>query len=327
MNRGQAMLTPHRSRRVQWFLAALLAAPAVPVLSAEGAPARPDPQAEVKAAFKAATKAVVPGPAELPFGDQAKLQLPAGFAFIPVAESSRLMKSFGNTVDSGFQGLVVPHSDDGSFSFLEVDYHSSGYIKDDDAKDWDAAKLLDQIREGTAEGNKRRVEIGMPEVEVTGWIQVPKYESAAHQVVWSIGAREKGAASGNADDINYKTLVLGREGYMSMNLVTDPAHIEALRPAVATLLNGLKFNDGKRYADFKSGTDHVAEFGLAALIAGVAAKKLGLFALIAAFVVKFAKVIIIAGAGLLLALRKRLGLKKEPPAAPPPAAASSTDTA
>ena len=306
----------NRSRAVAWLLAALLAPYGATALSAQGAPA-PNPQAEQEAAFAAAVKAVVRGPAQLPFGGQAKLQLPEGFVFIPVAEATRLMKSMGNFVDADFQGLVIPKSNDRSFSFFDVSYHPSGYIKDDDAKDWDAAKMLDQMRDSTAEGNKRRTEMGIRELEITGWIQTPKYDPAAHQLVWSIGAREKGAPAGADDGINYRTLVLGREGYMSMNLVTDQSHIDALRPAAATLLNGLTFKDGKRYADFDSSTDHVAEFGLAALIAGVAAKKLGLLALAVAFVVKFAKVIVVAVAGLLLAFRKKLGLKKEPPAAPP----------
>jgi uncharacterized membrane-anchored protein len=323
---GEVMLRTDRSHLPQWLLATLLTACAASALGDEATPTRANAEAEQKAAFDAAAKAAVRGPAELPFADQAKLRLPAGFLYVPVAEATRMMKAMGNTVGSGFQGLVVPHSNDGSFSFFDVTYHGAGYIKDDDAKDWDAAKLLDQIREGTAEGNKRRAEMGIGEIDVTGWVQPPKYDSAAHQLIWSIGAREKGAPAGEVGGINYKTLVLGREGYLSMNLVTDQAHIEGLRPAVATLLDGLAFNDGKRYADFKAGTDHIAEYGLAALIAGVAAKKLGLFALIAAFVVKFAKVIIVAVVGLLVALRKKLGLaKKEPSAAPPSATASPTD--
>ncbi len=320
------MFRINRSQLLQWFLAMVLGACGASALSEEAAPARASAEAEQQAAFDAAAKAAVRGPADLPFADQAKLRLPAGFLFIPAAEATRMMKAMGNSVGSGFQGLVVPHSGDGSFSFFDVTYHGAGYIKDDDAKDWDAAKLLDQIREGTAEGNKRRAEMGIREIEVTGWIQPPKYDSAAHQLIWSIGAREKGAAASDSGGINYKTLVLGREGYLSMNLVADQAHIEGLRPAVATLLGGLVFNDGKRYADFNASTDHIAEYGLAALIAGVAAKKLGLFARIAPFAVKFAKIIIVAVVGLLVALRKKLGLvKKEPPAAPPNATASLTD--
>jgi len=277
--------------------------------AADAEPARPDPKIEAQAAFEAAAKAAQKGPLAVPLASQASLQIPQGFAFIPLAEARRLMKAFGNSVDSGFQGLVVPHADDHSFSFYDVTYYPTGYIKDDDAKSWDADKLLEQVREGTAEENKHRHEMGISEIEVTGWIERPSYDAASHQLVWSIGAREKGATPGEDDGVNYKTLVLGRQGYVSMNLVTDNAHIAALRPLTGTLLGGLKFDDSKRYVDFNSSTDHVAEFGLAALVAGVAAKKLGLLALAVAFVLKFAKIIGIAAIGVLVALRKWLGLR------------------
>jgi uncharacterized membrane-anchored protein len=48
----------------------------------------------------------------------------------------------------------------------------------------------------------------------------------------------------------------------------------------------------------------VAEYGLAALVGGLAAKKLGMFALAAGFFAKFAKVILLAGAGLVAAFTK-----------------------
>ena len=47
-----------------------------------------------------------------------------------------------------------------------------------------------------------------------------------------------------------------------------------------------EFNQGKRYGDFDSTTDKVAAYGLAALVAGVVVKKLGLLALLAATAVK-----------------------------------------
>lgn len=76
------------------------------------------------------------------------------------------------------------------------------------------------------------------------------------------------------------------------------------------MLDNLKYVEGKRYADFNSSTDKVAEYGLAALVAGVAAKKLGLFAVIAAFLAKFAKVGILAAAALGGGLWKRFRGKK-----------------
>lgn len=62
------------------------------------------------------------------------------------------------------------------------------------------------------------------------------------------------------------------------------------------MLASLEFDAGKRYADFQAETDKVAEYGLAALVAGVAAKKLGLLAMAGVFFAKFAKIIIAAGA-------------------------------
>jgi hypothetical protein len=74
-------------------------------------------------------------------------------------------------------------------------------------------------------------------------------------------------------------------------------------------LAALGYSAGKRYADFDQKTDHVAEYGLAALVVGVAAHKLGFFALAAAFVLKFAKVIFIAvapfGSGFVRLFRRR----------------------
>jgi uncharacterized membrane-anchored protein len=63
------------------------------------------------------------------------------------------------------------------------------------------------------------------------------------------------------------TYALGREGYISMNLVTDVAAVERLKPTVQTLLTNLNFDDGKRYSDFNASTDKVAEYGLAAFLA------------------------------------------------------------
>jgi uncharacterized membrane-anchored protein len=58
----------------------------------------------------------------------------------------------------------------------------------------------------------------------------------------------------------------------------------------------LEYKPGKRYEDFNESTDHIAEYGLAALIGGVVAKKLGLLALAGVFFLKFAKIIAIGAA-------------------------------
>ncbi len=77
----------------------------------------------------------------------------------------------------------------------------------------------------------------------------------------------------NEQGVNYNTYLLGREGYFELNLITDRGSVEAAKPLTKTLLNTVNFNEGQRYSDYNAKTDKLAEYGLAALIGGIAAKK------------------------------------------------------
>ena len=294
-------------------------APAARAQSALPNEARAAVQAEMKAASEAATKALIAGPSEIKLGSQATLQLPTAYAFVPAAEALRLLRAMGNRPGDDLLGMVVPKGDESWIA--TVRYVSSGYIKDDDARDWKADELLDNIRDGTDEANRERRNRGIPEMEIIGWVERPAYDASTHRLVWSISSKQKGAADGAEKGVNYNTYVLGREGYLSLNWVTELAAIEREKPQARALLGALAFGEGKRYADFNSSTDRVAEFGLAALVAGVAAKKLGLLALIAAFALKFWKVAAIAavvGIGPLAKFFKRRRNKSDSPPPPSP---------
>ncbi len=148
-------------------------------------------------------------------------------------------------------------------------------------------------------------------MEIIGWIERPQYDASSHRLVWSLSARDKGDANGAPQTVNYNTYLLGREGYITMNLITGSDQIGEHKLSAKTLLNATRFQPGKTYADYKPGSDKLAEYGLAALIGGIAVKKLGLLALGAAFFAKFAKIIavgVVAGGAL---LRKLLGRKKD----------------
>lgn len=287
------------------FLALVtVAAPAVPRDSTRSTDTNPI-ENEAQAAFDAAQAVMKRGPAEIKMTDQALLQLPEGFVFVPAHEAGRIMKSMGNSVGEGFLGMIFPGTDENANWFVVAYYHASGYIKDDDAKDWNADEMLENLVAGTEETNKDRKARGIPEVQVIGWVEKPHYDPAAHRLVWSVSTKDKGAPDSDGQGINYNTYALGREGYISLNLVTDLKSIEAQKPIARTLLGSLDFNQGKQYAEFNSSTDKVAAYGLAALVGGIAAKKLGLLALAAAFVAKSAKAIIAAGVAVAVAVAKR----------------------
>ena len=257
----------------------------------------PSVEAEGKAAFAAARAAMQVGPTDVKLVDQATLHLPAKYVFVPQAEAVRLLKAMGNRPSPDTLGMVFPQESDDNW-FVVVRYVSSGYIKDDDARDWKADELLAGIKEGTAEANKERRQRGIPEMEVVGWVERPAYDAATHRLVWSLSSRDKGAPASEEQGVNYNTYMLGREGYISMNLVTGMNAVEGLKPAARELLASLDFTKGKSYAEFNASTDRVAEYGLAALVGGIAAKKLGFFALIAAFFAKSIKLVILAAAGI-----------------------------
>lgn len=247
-------------------------------------------------AWTEARAAAKEGPADVTIAGQATLHLPAGRLFIPQPQAGKLLTAMGNPgAHSELTGLIFPKGEGEWFATLR--YIASGYVKDGDAKEWKADELLASYKEGTEASNEDRKKMGVAPIEITGWAEPPAYEATAHRLVWAMSSKEKGAAADAGQGVNYNTYALGREGYLSLNFVTDLKDLPAQKPDAKALLGALEFDKGKRYEDFNESTDHVAEYGLAALVVGVGAKKLGLLAVIFAFAAKFAKVIFLGVVG------------------------------
>lgn len=261
----------------------------LPGAMAQDSPQTPA-QAEIERTYVAAVKAATNGPADVALRDLAALRLPDSYSFIPVAEASAFMRALGNTTNENFLGLIIPKQD--PFWFVTVRYTDSGHIADEDAKTWNADDLLQSLKDGTEAANKERIGRGIPAFDVIGWAEKPAYDEATHRLVWSILARDRGTTT--TATINYNTYALGRQGYFELNLVTGEDTIADDKKHAGALLAALDYKLGQRYTDYNASTDRLAEFGLAALIGGAAAKKLGLFAVIGLALAKFWKVILIA---------------------------------
>jgi uncharacterized membrane-anchored protein len=267
-----------------------------------------DPEQAALAA--AVNESQVVGPARVSLRDQATLNLPEGLIWVPEPAAARLMESMGNVVGDEFLGIIWS-DDDADNWFVSVDYTPSGYIEDDDAREWDIAELLESLRTGTDAGNAFREQQGFAPIEVTGWVEEPRYDPARHHLVWSAGIKEKGVAATPDDGVNFNTYVLGRQGYIAMNLVTSAAQVQGQKPIVGRLLDSTTFNDGQRYADFDPATDEVAGYGLAALVGGAAAKKLGLLGVIAAFLAKSWKLVAVGAVAVAAAAGRFFGRGKQ----------------
>ncbi|PTT90566.1 DUF2167 domain-containing protein [Pelomonas sp. HMWF004] len=248
-------------------------------------------------AWAEAKAAATTGPTDVPIAGQATLHLPADRVFVPQPQAGKLLRAMGNPGEhSELAGLIFPKSGDGQW-FATLRYIASGYVKDGDAKEWKADELLASYKEGTEASNDARKKMGVSPIEITGWAEPPVYEATTHRLVWAMSSKDKGAPADANLGVNYNTYALGREGYLSLNFITDLKDLPAQKPDAKALLGALEFNASKRYEDFNAATDHVAEYGLAALVLGVGAKKLGLLAVIFAFAAKFAKLIFIGVIG------------------------------
>jgi uncharacterized membrane-anchored protein len=250
--------------------------------------------------------------------DQATLRLPEGYRFLGSQDTQNVLKRMGNFPSGSELGLITSTNTDEKW-FVVVQHIDAGYVKDDDAANWNPDELFASIKEGTESDNKHREAQGFPPLILIGWEEKPHYDTQSHKVIWAISSKGK-----DGSGVNYNTLVLGRFGYMSMNMVGKLHDLPQLKPHVQTLLANLNFVEGKRYTDFNGATDKVAAVGLTALVAG-AAFKTGLLAKLWAFLVP----LIIAGKKLIIFLVIAIGallrkwFKKRPLAAPTPAPPAS----
>jgi uncharacterized membrane-anchored protein len=218
------------------------------------------------------------GPKTIDLGDELVLDLPAGMGYFDRAAARALMEKMGNEVDDSLRGLVVRR--DASW-LIELEYVGDGHVRDDDAADLKSDEILKSIRVSTEEGNAFRKQRGFPALHVEGWTEPPRYDRAAHHLVWGIKGKHD---DGTPASVNFYTRVLGRRGFVALNLMDDPESIEASKADGLVVLAATRFKPGARYADFDARSDKVAAYGLAALVlggAGVAALKIAKVGLLA----------------------------------------------
>jgi uncharacterized membrane-anchored protein len=231
----------------------------------------------------------------------ARLAIPDQYVFLAARNTSRFLALQHNLGD-GRQVMVAPRSLKW-MAYLE--FAGEGYVKDTDRID--AAALLKTLKETTERANSERRSRGWNELRVVEWAAAPVYNTATKRLEWATILE---SSDGRA--VNFSTKILGRRGYTSVIMVTDPANLSAAESSLDSVLRGYAFNPGETYADWRSG-DKVAEYGLAALIVGgvaaVAAKK-GLFSVLAGFIAAAWK-FIAAGAVAVIAWLRRFFARKQ----------------
>lgn len=236
------------------------------------------------------------GPDKGAVGDVAELQVPPGFRFAGATGAKTLMERTGNLVNGREVGFISPLGVDW---FVVFEWDPSGYVKDDDKDKLDASALLESLKEGTRQANEERRERGLPTLEIVGWEVAPHYDDTTKNLEWATRAQGPDGSL----VVNHNTRILGRRGVMEATLVVSPEQLQAALPEAKRLMAGYGFTSGNRYAEFVQG-DKVAEYGLAALILGGGAAAAAKSGLLAKLLKGGAKLVVLAGAGLMALVGK-----------------------
>lgn len=221
---------------------------------------------------------------------KASLDLGKDYLFYNASDARKiLIDLWGNPPESvnGVLGMVMPA---GSTPLSDtwgavITFEDTGYVSDDDAADTDFDELLESLQQGVQDNNEARREAGYASMDLVGWAARPAYDAATHSVVW---AQNLHFSDQQVNTLNYDVRTLGRYGVLSVNLVSTMPQLASVKQAAETFATHASFDPGARYEDFNASTDKAAEYGIGGLIAAgagaAAAKKLGIFALLAKFI-------------------------------------------
>ncbi len=198
---------------------------------------------------------------------------------------------------------------------MVITENTDGHVSDQDAAKIDYDDLLSQMKSDTQQGNRARTEAGYDAVTLVGRAEAPSYDPAQHSMVWAkdvifgdataqtpvtqTPVTQTPVTKSSHHSLNYAVRVLGRQDVLELNAVGSSEQLAQIRAGMRSVLPAVQFTAGNRYQDFSQGTDKLATYRLAGLIAGgLVAQKVGLFGVILLLLKKF-WIVIVGGLALL----------------------------
>lgn len=216
----------------------------------------------------------VQGPVTGKLGTEAEVRVPEGCVFAGTDGVRKFLTLTENPVGGNERGVILCQNGDQDPWFVIFSFDASGYVRDDERNELDAAAILTSIKRGTEAANRERRKRGWGTLSVEGWLTKPHYDQGTHNLTWAMTA----ADDAGERSVNHSVRLLGRGGVMHVDLVSSPNQLLDLMPAFSTMVEGFTYLPGHRYAEWRQG-DRVAAYGLTALVAGgagVALAKSGL---------------------------------------------------
>ncbi len=209
-------------------------------------------------------------PAVGKIGDKGEFKITEPLLFLDAGDTDRFLQLNGNLPQTSSYTIATKNSS----WFGVLRFNNEGYIKDDEKIDADA--LLASLKESNQRGNEERKKQGLQTMVLEGWYFPPRYDNETKRLEWGTKLRSENDQS---TTVNVTTKILGRSGYISAILVSDPQSLEKDLVDFKSALKNFDYVSGEKYSEWKDG-DRVAAYGLGALVLGgaaaVATKKGGL---------------------------------------------------
>ncbi len=279
-------------------------------------------------AYSALLAQGVRGPVEVRLADRATMWLPANRVYLD-GEQARKLLGAGKNWDNATQGVVLPATSRPDW-MAYVSLVDDGYISDQDAKAMDPEAVLGTYKAKVAAENPARARQGLSQLEVTGWMEAPRYD-AKHRLSSCVGATVLGSKSADDWIVNCSSFVLGDQGALKIVVAGQETNYQRFRGESGALIDTIVYDKGKGYDDADLATVKTAPYGLIALMTGDAnfkkvtvaqpaapapAQKLGLIALLVVYALKFGTMLLFGVAAVFAFVRwmprKRKSEDKKP---------------
>ena len=255
-------------------------------------------------AYSALLAQGVRGPVEVRLADRATMWLPANRVYLD-GEQARKLLGAGKNWDNATQGVVLPATSRPDW-MAYVSLVDDGYISDQDAKAMDPEAVLGTYKAKVAAENPARARQGLSQLEVTGWMEAPRYD-AKHRLSSCVGATMLGSKSADDWIVNCSSFALGDQGALKIVVAGQETNYQRFRGESGALIDTIVYDKGKGYDDADLATVKTAPYGLISLMTGDAnfkkvtvaqpaapapAQKLGLIALLVVYALKFGKMLL-----------------------------------
>jgi len=203
-------------------------------------------------------------------GDKGEFKVTEPLMFLDSIDTNKFLQFNGNLPQTNSYTIATKNG----FWFGILHFNNEGYVKDDEKIDADA--LLASLKEGNRQGNEEKKKQGLETMVLDGWYFPPRYDSETKRLEWGTKLRSE---KDQSITVNVTTKILGRSGYISAILVSDPQSLDKDLVEFKRALKNFDYVSGEKYSEWKEG-DRVAAYGLGALVLGgaaaVATKKGGL---------------------------------------------------